>query len=209
MLIKSVSPLEDGQIGRRRADSRRRQPIRAPGLRLAARAAQQNRVPGRGHLHDHHRDMCGKRIHVAYLNRPRPHGQPRNPSETPSTPRVRLPDTPPGTRRASIRGGRFLNSHQASRSIRLPAVRSAPLPQHGYTGRPAPIEREVSQAYSSSSSADSAGLMVSRKRLRLASYSSRVTTSSMRRLMPATSSPVMATRRSVTRSLTSSKMAGA
>lgn len=126
-----------------------------------------------------------------------------------STPRVRLPDTPPGARRASIRGGRFLNSHQASRSIRLPAVRSAPLPQHGYTGRPAPIEREVSQAYSSSSSADSAGLMVSRKRLRLASYSSRVTTSSMRRLMPATSSPVMATRRSVTRSLTSSKMAGA
>lgn len=42
-----------------------------------------------------------------------------------------------------------------------------------------------------------------------ASYSSRVTTSSMRRLMPAISSPVMALRRSTTRSLTSSKIAGA
>lgn len=46
-------------------------------------------------------------------------------------------------------------------------------------------------------------------RLLLASYSSRVTTSSMRRLMPATSSPVIAVRRSVTRSFTSSKIAGA
>ena len=64
---------------------------------------------------------------------------------------------------------------------------------------PVPNWTALAMSYSSSSA----------WRFLLASYSSRVTTSSMRRLMPATSRPVMAVKRSVTRSFTSSKIAGA
>ena len=64
---------------------------------------------------------------------------------------------------------------------------------------PVPNWAALAMSYSSSSA----------WRFLLASYSSRVTTSSMRRLMPATSRPVMAVKRSVTHSFTSSKIAGA
>ena len=58
-------------------------------------------------------------------------------------------------------------------------------------------------------SAASSRRCASRKRLRDCSYSSRVMTSSMRRLTPATSRPVMRSSASVTATLTSSKIAGA
>ena len=178
--------------------------MRAPGLRMPATIARHDKVPGRGHLHDHHH-MCSSGNHVGQHSTCRTGLATVVSSTLPAlvthvSSSARRVSQPPSIECA-------LGPTSDSKSGRKLAQMHTLLGVSGITRRMQAAGGRYSSVSSSSSSFP--GFKLSIRCLLLASYSSRVTTSSMRRLMPATSSPVIAPRRSVTRSFTSSKIAGA
>ena len=169
---------------------------------MPATIARHDKVPGRGHLHDHHhRVMCSEVLHGAedstHARTHATHVSSRFPAAGRRAGRkARRSAEPHGDCDKRGMPKRRFQQLFKSENVFLASLVATAAKRTGYSSEP---------AFSSSLP----GMRLSMRCLRLASYSSRVTTSSMRRLMPATSRPVMAPRRSVTRSFTSSKMAGA
>ena len=115
----------------------------------------------------------------------------------------------PKSRQRAKHGPQMNRRHPVSTIHKMVRRHRVPANHLRTTSSREPPGREAAAPCQPYSASSSSRLRLSMNFLRLASYSSRVTTSSMRRLIPATSSPVISARRSVTRSFTSSKMSGA